>query len=419
MRDHRAATVMQRCDVLGGISEEPGLLVRPYGSDAMRRANELVVGWMRAAGMTVRSDAVGNLIGRYEAREGGGGTFVLGSHLDTVRDAGRYDGPLGVLIALACVERLNEGGERLPFAIEVAAFADEEGLRFGTTFLGSSVFAGTFDPGLLGLVDGDGVTIAEAVRGFGGDPDTLTGGCTVPGDLIGYCEVHIEQGPVLEGLGLPVGVVTAMQGQSRVGVGFVGEAGHAGTVPMGTRRDALPAAAEFVLAVEGAARSRDGMVATVGRIEAHPGAGNVIPGEVTLSLDLRHADDDARERALNVLHEGAGEIAAARGLRSSWRVRQESPATPTDEGLTATLARAVEELGVAVHHLPSGAGHDAAEVAAAAPVAMLFVRCERGVSHSPAESVEAEDVTVALEATSRFLALLAAQWGPKPTRAGR
>ena len=408
MRDP-AATVMERCEVLGSISEEPGLLARPYGSGAMRRVNEIVAGWMHDAGMTVRCDVIGNLIGRYEAREDGEGTLVLGSHLDTVRDAGRYDGPLGVLVALACVERLNAALERLPFAVEVAAFADEEGLRFGTTFLGSSVFAGTFDPALLHLRDGDGVTVADAVRAFGGDPNALAGDDDRPSDLIGYFEVHIEQGPVLEGLGLPVGIVTGIQGQSRVGVGFVGEAGHAGTVPMEGRRDALPAAAEFVLAVEETARGQDGMVATVGRIEAHPGAPNVIPGEVNLSLDLRHGDDGVRESALEALRERAEGIAAARGINSFWRVRQESRAVPTDEDLSATLARAVEDLGMPAHRLPSGAGHDAAEVAAIAPVAMLFVRCEGGVSHNPAESVKEGDVAVAIEAMSGFLGLLAGE----------
>ena len=406
-----AAIVMERCDLLGGISEEPGILVRPYGSGAMRRVDEIVAGWMRDAGMTVRSDAIGNLIGRYEAREGGRGTLVLGSHLDTVRDAGRYDGPLGVLVALACVARLNARKERLPFAVEVAAFADEEGLRFGTTFLGSSVFAGTFDPGLLDLKDGDGVTVADAVRVFGGDPGALAGDDRLPDDLVGYCEVHIEQGPVLEGLDLPVGVVSGIRGQSRVGVGFAGEAGHAGTVPMEGRRDALPAAAEFVLAAEEAARGEDGLVATVGRIEVHPGAGNVIPGEANLTLDLRHGDDGAREHALQALRGRAEKIAEARGIRGSWRVRQETGAVQTDAGLTTLLARAVEDFGLPSHRLPSGAGHDAAEVAAVAPVAMLFVRCEGGISHNPAESVKKEDVAVAIEVMSRFLALLAGERG--------
>lgn len=403
-----AATVMERCETLGEVSEEPDLLVRPYGSEALRRANELVAGWMHAAGMTVRQDEIGNLVGRYEGREEGGGTLVLGSHLDTVRDAGRYDGPLGVMVGLACVERLQGRNERLPYAVEVVGFADEEGQRFGTTFLGSSVFAGSFDPGLLDLEDAEGVTLADAVRSFGGDPDALAEAGRRGGDgLLGYCEVHIEQGPVLDRMGLPVGVVTGIRGQSRASVGFVGEAGHAGTVPMEGRRDALCAAAEFVLAVEEAARSEPGMVATVGNISVHPGAGNVIPGEVSLSLDLRHGDDRVRGRAVEGLRETAKRIAAGRGGESRWQARQESGAVPTDPGLTALLARAVAELGYRVERLPSGAGHDAAEVTGIAPIAMLFVRCPGGISHNPAESVSPGDVAAAIEATGRFLDLVA------------
>ena len=402
-----AATVMERCDILGKVSEEPDVLVRPYGSEALRQTNELVAGWMRAAGMTVRYDDFGNLVGRYEGLEEDGGTLVLGSHLDTVRDAGRYDGPLGVMVGLACVERLRERDERLPFAVEVVGFADEEGLRFGTTFLGSSVFAGSFDPGLLDLEDAEGMTLAEAVRYFGGNPDALADGGRDGDDLLGFCEVHIEQGPMLERLDLPVGVVTGIQGQSRISIGFVGEAGHAGTVPMVRRRDALCAAAEFVLAVEETARGEPGMVATVGHIAAHPGAGNVIPGEVNLSLDLRHGDNRVRERAVEDLRETARGIAAGRGGENRWQPRQESAAVPTDPGLTALLARAVADLGYRVERLPSGAGHDAAELAGIAPITMLFVRCPGGISHHPAESVSPGDVAAAIEATDRFLALVA------------
>ena len=400
-----AAEVMGRCEILSAVSEEPDLLVRPFASDAMRRANDLVSGWMHDAGITVRRDEICNLVGRYEGR--GRGTLVLGSHLDTVRDAGKYDGTLGVLVALACVERLHERGELLPFAVEVVGFADEEGLRFGTTYLGSSVFAGAFDKKRLNLEDADGVRMADAVRSFGGDPTALEGAGRRADDLIGYYEVHIEQGPELERLDLPVGVVTGIQGQSRIGVRFVGEAGHAGTVTMEGRRDALCAAAEFVLAVEETARREPGMVATVGHIAAHPGAGNVIPGEANLSLDLRHQNDAVRERAVGGLRERAEKIAAARDEETRWQVRQESGAVPADPGLTALLARAIEDLEIPVHRLPSGAGHDAAQVAEISPSAMLFVRCEGGISHNPAESVEAEDVAVAIEATSRFLALLA------------
>jgi allantoate deiminase len=398
-----ASTVMERCELLGNISEEPGRLTRPFGSQAMREANDIVSGWMRVAGMTTRFDEIGNLIGRYEGT--GNETLVVGSHLDTVRDAGRYDGQLGVMVALACVQQLHDRGERLPYAIEVVAFADEEGLRFGTTFLGSSVYAGAFDESRLNLEDRNGVTLREAVRNFGGDPGALEG--RGKEDLLGYCEVHIEQGPVLEQEDLPVGVVTAINGQSRVRAGFIGKAGHAGTVPMESRRDALCAAAEFVLEVESAAKAQPGSVATVGEISALPGAVNVIPGEADHSLDLRHPEDTARERLRDHLERRAREIAASRGCELRWQLRQETPAVPADPELSALLERAVEESGVSVHRLSSGAGHDAAQMAALTSVAMLFVRCQEGISHNPAESVRREDVGAAIEVMSRFLTLLA------------
>jgi allantoate deiminase len=400
-----ATTVMERCDLLANISEEPGLLVRPYGSQAMQEANDIVSGWMRMAGMTVRRDGIGNLIGRYEGA--GDKTLILGSHLDTVRDAGKYDGPLGVMVALACVQQLHNRGERLPFSVEVVGFADEEGLRFGTTFLGSSVYAGAFDRKRLSLEDKNGVTLAQAVRSFGGNPDALENGGRGDGDLLGYCEVHIEQGPVLEQKDLPVGVVTAINGQSRVRIGFVGKAGHAGTVPMEGRRDALCAAAEFVLEIESAAKADPGAVATVGEISALPGAVNVIPAEAKHSLDLRHPDDAARERLRNRLERRAKEIADSRGCGHRWQIRQETPAVPADPELSALLGRAVEDSGLPVHRLPSGAGHDAAQMAALTNVAMLFVRCKEGISHNPAESVKREDVGAAIEVMSRFLTLLA------------
>jgi allantoate deiminase len=407
-----ASTVMERCELLGNISEEPGRLTRPFGSQAMREANDIVSGWMRMAGMTTRFDEIGNLIGRYEGT--GNETLVVGSHLDTVRDAGRYDGQLGVMVALACVQQLHDRGERLPYAIEVVAFADEEGLRFGTTFLGSSVYAGAFDESRLNLEDRNGVTLREAVRNFGGDPGALEG--RGKEDLLGYCEVHIEQGPVLEQEDLPVGVVTAINGQSRVRAGFIGKAGHAGTVPMESRRDALCAAAEFVLEVESAAKAQPGSVATVGEISALPGAVNVIPGEADHSLDLRHPEDTARERLRDHLERRAREIAASRGCELRWQLRQETPAVPADPELSALLERAVEESGVSVHRLSSGAGHDAAQMAALTSVAMLFVRCQEGISHNPAESVRREDVGAAIEVMSRFLTLLAQDVRPGASR---
>jgi allantoate deiminase len=398
-------TVMRRAQELGAISEEPGMLSRPFGSGAMRRANELVGGWMRSAGMTVREDAVRNIIGSYNGD--GERVLLLGSHLDTVRDAGRYDGSLGVLVALAIVERLVRSRARLPFAIELAAFADEEGVRFGTTYLGSSAFTGSFDPALLKLVDRDGVTLADAVRGFGGSPELLAAADPPPEDLLGYCEVHIEQGPMLERSGLPVGVVTTVTGQSRATVEFLGEAGHAGTTPMDVRRDALCAAAEFVLSVERVAREHDGLVATVGQLAPHPGAANVIPRSVTLSIDIRHADDSLRKSACADLRHDAAQIGERRSIELRWEQTQESASIPTDASLSAVLARAVSDAGIEVKRLPSGAGHDAAELAAIAPAAMLFVRCAGGISHSPAESVDLADVEVAIEVLEHFISRLA------------
>ena len=402
-----ARTVMEWIDVLAGCSEEPDRLTRRFATMAMRQAHERVAAWMRAAGMTVRRDNIGNLIGRYEADRPGAPTLLLGSHLDTVRDAGKYDGPLGVLVALAAIQRLHDRGERLPYALEVLAFADEEGLRFRGTYLGSKAVAGAFDSAALRWVDDDGITLAEAIRAFGGDPDALADDARQGDDLLGHCEVHIEQGPVLEARGLPVGVVSAIAAQSRFDVGFSGVAGHAGTVPMDQRRDALCAAAEFVLAVEALGRGRPGLVATVGQLDAQPGASNVIPGRVTLSLDVRHQDDAACATACGLLHERARRIAADRQIALDWRLLHADGATPCAPALTRLLARAVEEAGYAAHVLPSGAGHDAVVMAGLTGVAMLFVRCAGGVSHNPAEAVAAADVAAALDVLVRFCALLA------------
>ena len=395
-----AATVLERCTRLGEISEEPGLLVRRYATPAMREANEQVAEWMRAAGMTVRQDAAGNLIGRREGAQPDAPALVLGSHLDTVRDAGRYDGPLGVLAGLAVVERL--GDAHLPFAVEVVGFADEEGTRFGTTFLGSRAWAGTWDPEWAALPDADGVTLASALRAFDGDADAVGGAARDPAALLGYCELHIEQGPVLEAAGEPVGVVTAINGQTHVRARFVGAAGHAGTVPMDARHDALAAAAEWIVAVESLARAETGLVATVGQATVHPGARNVIPGAVELSLDVRHGDDAVRHAAEADLRELAGSIAAARGVGLEWDKRAGVAAVPMDPGLSDRL----EAAGARVR-LASGAGHDAATLARMTYAAMLFVRCLGGISHQPAEHVEEADVAVALDVLERFVVGLA------------
>ena len=377
---------MRRYEELGAISDEPDRLTRTFHSSAMQRANVLVGSWMRAAGLEVREDATFNLIGRWSCADSRAKTLLLGSHLDTVRDAGKYDGPLGVLAALAVVEKLRAEKVALPFHIEVIGFSDEEGVRYQTTYLGSRAMAGTLTKRDLALVEEKGIERARRDRR----------------GLLGYAEVHIEQGPVLEAEKLAVAVVTGIAGQSRLHVEFIGSAGHAGTVPMKLRRDALCAAAEFILAVE-----RCGITATVGQIDAQPGASNVIPGRVALSLDVRHLADVRRIAVVKSLHARATDIAKRRGVRLVWTPVQETASVACDRGLTAVFKDAVAKHQPRVFALPSGAGHDAASMSAVCPVAMLFVRCKGGVSHHPSESVRTADVAVALAVLRDFILALA------------
>jgi allantoate deiminase len=364
---------------------------------------------MKQAGMTVRQDQIGNLIGHYPSKLLSAESpkiFLLGSHLDTVRDAGKFDGALGVLVALACVQRLRDGRERLPFALEVIGFADEEGLRYQSAYLGSKALAGTFESRDLKRKDINGVTMAQAIRGFGGKPDALAKARLSPDRLLGYAEVHIEQGPVLEQKNLPVGIVAAIAGQTRATLVFTGRSGHAGTTPMKSRRDALCAASEFVLAVEALAKRRAGLVATVGELAAAPGASNVIPGQARLSLDVRHAQDTRRLDAVSWLRAGALAIASRRGIRLDWQAAHETSAILCDQRVSGLLARAARPHVSELISLPSGAGHDAVAMAAIAPVAMLFVRCKRGISHHPEESASERDVRVAIAVINDFLQLL-------------
>jgi allantoate deiminase len=402
-----AAEVVRRCRELAAVSEEPGRLTRRFATSAMTRANALVGGWMAAAGLEVRGDAAGNLVGRLGGTDPEAGTLLLGSHLDTVRDAGAFDGPLGVLAAVACVERLRAEGTRLPFAVDVLGFSDEEGLRYGTAYLGSRAVAGSFEPALLELVDDDGIALGAALGDFGGAPRDVAGASRQGERLLGYCEVHIEQGPVLEGRDAPVGVVSAIAGATRAELEFTGRAGHAGTVPMDARHDAACAAAEWVLAVEASARRESGLVATVGRLQARPGAPNVVPGAAVASLDVRHAQDAVRDAAVAALHAEARRIGAARGVEVAWRELMSAPVVVMDAGLGGLLAEAVADRGLAVVELASGAGHDAVALSALTEVAMLFVRCAGGVSHHPDESVDEADVAVALDVLHGFIRRLA------------
>ena len=396
-----AARIMQRCDALARHSELGGGLTRVFLSRENRAANELVLGWMREAGMRAEVDPIGNVVGRYEGD--GKRALLLGSHLDTVRDAGRYDGMLGVVSAIECVAALNEERKRLPFAIEVIGFGDEEGVRFGTTMLGSQAIAGALDPAVLKTTDAAGITIEKALQDFGLDPRRVRDVARRKEDVVAYAELHIEQGPVLEAEGLPVGVVTAINGFSRLKVALHGLAGHAGTVPMNLRRDALTAAAECVLAVERIAKSDAELVGTVGRIEARPGAINVIPGEVHFTIDFRAPRDELRARAVQDATAEVIAIAKRRGIECRIEPLQELGVAACAPWLMQQMERAVAAEGLPVRKLPSGAGHDGMALKRIADIAMLFVRCKGGISHNPAESITEADAGVGARTLLRFI----------------
>lgn len=404
-----ATQIMRRADALAAYTTVEGQITRPYGTPALQQARDLVAAWMGDAGMATRVDTVGNLYGRYAAASDieEPKTFILGGHLDSVVDAGRYDGILGVLAGIAVVERLRGEGIRLPFAIEVVAFADEEGNRFHTSFLGSSSVVGRWNPAWLDLEDDAGVTLATAIREFGGDPDAIGGERIDPSTILGFCEAHIEQGPVLQERDLPVAAVASITGSLRAVVTLTGMAGHAGTVPMALRRDALAGAAELVLAVEAIGRSAPDLVATVGQLACLPGASNVIPGQVELTLDLRHPDPDVRQQAFTAVREQAEKNATRRGLALEWDDSPSFPETACDPSLTGLLRDAIAAEGIEPISLFSGAGHDAIAMANVSPVTMLFVRCRDGISHNPAESVDEADVEVALRVLSRFIETIA------------
>ncbi|TWB47068.1 allantoate amidohydrolase [Nitrospirillum viridazoti] len=409
--------LMARLDDFARHSADRPALTRLYLTPEHRAAADQLLTWMREAGMVAQLDAAGTVVGRYEGTTPGLPALLLGSHIDTVRNAGKYDGNLGVLAAVAAVAELNRRGERLPYAIEVLGFGDEEGVRFPVTLTGSRAVAGTVAPDAMAARDRDGIALGDALKEFGGDPAGLAAVARDPATVLGFVEVHIEQGPVLESRGLPLGIVTAINGASRYAVTVTGQAGHAGTVPMALRHDPLAAAAEMVLAVETAGGAEPDLVATVGRIEAKPGAVNVIPGQATFTIDLRSPHDDSRKTAAAGLLDTLAAIAARRGVALDIQPTHDAPAAHCHPGLMRQLGQAVARAGIIPHPLPSGAGHDAMALAALCPMAMLFVRCAGGISHNPAESITVEDadlaVTVLLDFLRRFEPVSLAE-GPRP-----
>ena len=399
----RGAELMYRLDRLADFTSEPGKLTRLFLTDAHKAAAEQVRDWMEAAGMRVHMDGLATMVGRYEAASPGAPVLLLGSHIDSVRDAGRYDGNLGVLAAISAIEELHGQGRRLPFTVEVLAFGDEEGVRFPTTLSGSRAIAGKFDRAALDCRDAEEVSLEDALRAFGCDPDHIEAISRVGPKTLGYVELHIEQGPVLQSEDLPVGVVTAINGASRYRIEVTGFAGHAGTVPMNLRRDALAASAQMVLAVERIAVGTKDLVATVGRHEIAPGAPNVIPGRVTFTLDIRSPSDADRELAVAEIEATFAEIARRRGVELSMTHTYCEPAITASPEITRVLEAAVEACGLRVLRLPSGAGHDAMAIGQTIPMGMLFLRCRDGISHNPAEAISEEDADVAIEVLLNLL----------------
>ena len=404
------AHILSMAGELADLSEQPDGLTCTYLTPVHRATAQRLRDFMLAAGLDAHVDAVGNVVGVLRGA-GEGPHLLTGSHYDTVIDAGRFDGRLGILLPIAVAARLQRQGCLLPFTLEIVAFAEEEGVRFGSTFLGSRALAGRFDAALLDRTDSAGVTMRAALEAAGHDPADVPKLRREPREMRGFVEVHIEQGPVLLTEKRPVGVVTAIAGCTRIGISVSGMAGHAGTVPMGLRRDAAAGAAEMVLAVEERCAGEPDLVGTVGRLEVPGGAVNVIPGRCELTLDVRSGNDLSRRAAIADLTARMHDVAAQRGLTVRLATLHDVDAVPCSSGLCQALASAAQRVtGEVPRRLPSGAGHDAMMMATVTPVAMLFVRCGNdGISHHPSETMSEADAHVAADVFENFLMHFEAQ----------
>src|SRR5579864_3256060 len=400
----RAGQVIGRCQRLASFSEDPKTTRRTFLSAPMRECHQEIARWMQPLGAQVRIDGAGNLRGVYPALQPNAPHLLIGSHLDTVPNAGAYDGILGVVLAIALLQELR--GRELPFAIEVVGFSEEEGVRFGTPFIGSRALVGRVDQQFLSVQDARGISIRKAIEDFGLNPDQISQ-AALAADTLGYLEFHIEQGPVLERMNLPLAAVEAIAGQSRLELIFLGRANHAGTAPMNIRYDAVAGAAEWIGSVERVAQQIQGLVATVGNIEAKPGAANVIAGEARMTLDVRHSADNIRIRAVEDLVRQANEIATRRGLSVRETSLLSQPAVAMSPFLISEIEKAIVKTGCQPHRMVSGAGHDAMIMAEKVPSAMIFLRTPGGISHNPAESVAQEDVEKAIECGLHLLDQLA------------
>jgi len=399
-----AEQIMAKIDALASISEDGQTITRTFGTPAFIQGSRLVAEWMEKAGLQTHTDNMGNVRGRLLSQRPDAKTLVIASHMDSVVNAGRFDGPLGILLVLDILEALIESGELLPFHIELIAFSDEEGVRFHTTYLGSKVVAGSFEEALLEKKDMSGTSLREVLAAMGADTSRLKKDAIAPGDWLGYFEVHIEQGPVLYEKNIPVALVKGIAGQKRSEIIFKGRAGHAGTVPMNMRQDALCAAAAFTLLTEQwALKHKDRIVATVGKLHITHAASNTIPGEVTCTLDLRSNEPEALAQSFDALQRGCAAICTERHIEWQWNLVQETAPVACDASMNALLSQSIKASGHEVIELVSGAGHDGVTISQVSPIAMLFVRCFEGISHHPLENVELKDLAAAVEVSANFI----------------
>jgi hydantoinase/carbamoylase family amidase len=406
MNNHlqRAEKILQRINELASISGDEGCITRTYGTKAFIEGRNRIEQWMKEAGLQIRVDNIGNIRGRLLSQNTHAKTFVIASHIDTIINAGKFDGPLGVLTGLDIIEQIIHSKTELPFHIELIGFCDEEGCRFHTTYLGSKALAGSFDTLTLDIKDAAGISLREAIENIGGDINELGKDAIAKKEWAGYFEIHIEQGPLLYEKDIPVGLVTAIAGQCRAGMVFNGQAGHAGTVPMDMRKDALACAAEFILEAEKfATANKKDLVTTVGKLHIINSASNVIPGEVICSLDLRSADEATLSSSYETIKKTAEAICKKRNIVLEWNLIQQTKPVTCDIRMNKLLAQAIKEAGYQLVELVSGAGHDAVPVSAVSPVAMLFVRCFKGISHNPLENVELKDLAAAIKVSDNFI----------------
>ena len=399
----RADKVLHRINELASISEDENFITRTYGTKKFIEGRNKVQQWMNEAGLLTRVDNIGNIRGIVLSKNTNAKTFVIASHIDTVINAGRFDGPLGVILGLDLLQELIRLNADLPFHIELIGFCDEEGARFHTTYLGSAAVTGSFDTSLLDSKDANGITLEEVIVANGGDVNNLSKDAIAKQEWLGYFEIHIEQGPVLYEKNIPVGVVTSIAGQCRLGMTFNGEAGHAGTVPMHMRKDALTCAAEFILETEKYAANNKAVAATVGKVHIINSASNVIPGEVICSLDLRSAEGTQLSTAYTALKKIAEDLCEKRQIVLEWNLIQQTTPVTCDVQMNKLLMESVMDCGYEPVAIVSGAGHDAVPVSKVSPVAMLFVKCFKGISHNPAEDVAVDDIAAAISVSDNFI----------------